>query len=70
MCGICGKINLNNKPIDEDLLKKMTLCLSQRGPDDERIYLKNNVELGHRRLSIIDLSPLVHQPMSNEDGTI
>lgn len=70
MCGICGKINLNNQPIDEALLKRMTLVLSHRGPDDEGIYVKNNVGLGHRRLSIIDLSALAHQPMSNEDGTI
>src|SRR4030042_6495878 len=70
MCGICGKINLNNEPVDEALLKRMTSYLSHRGPDDEGIYIKNNVGLGQRRLSIIDLSPLAHQPMSNEDGTI
>jgi len=70
MCGICGQINLNNESVDENLLKSMTSCLSHRGPDDEGIYLKKNVGLGHRRLSIIDLSPLAHQPMSNEDGTI
>jgi len=70
MCGICGKINFNNKPVDETLLKKMTSCLSHRGPDDEGIYLKKNVGLGHRRLSIIDLSPLAHQPMTNENGTL
>ncbi|MEW6108621.1 MAG: asparagine synthase (glutamine-hydrolyzing) [Nitrospirota bacterium] len=70
MCGICGKINLNSKPIDEALLREMTSVLLLRGPDDEGMYLKNNVGLGHRRLSIIDLSQLAHQPMSNEDGTI
>lgn len=79
MCGICGKINFNNEPVGEDLLKKMTAVLSHRGPDDEGIYLNNkqsaiknhpSVGLGHRRLSIIDLSPLAHQPMSNEDGTV
>lgn len=70
MCGICGKINLNNEPIDEALLRKMTSCLSHRGPDDEGLYIKGNVGLGHRRLSIIDLSQFAHQPMSNEDGTI
>jgi len=70
MCGICGKINLNNEPVSETLVKRMTSCLSHRGPDDEGIYIKGNVSLGHRRLSIIDLSPLAHQPMSNEDGSI
>jgi asparagine synthase (glutamine-hydrolysing) len=70
MCGICGKINLNNEPIDKALLRKMTSCLSHRGPDDEGLYIKGNVGLGHRRLSVIDLSQFAHQPMSNEDGTI
>lgn len=83
MCGICGKINFNSEPIDHSLLKRMTSCLSHRGPDDEGMYISNqhsaisgqhgqspSVGLGHRRLSIIDLSPLAHQPMSNEDGSI
>ena len=70
MCGICGKINLNNKPVEAALPRRMTACLSHRGPDDEGFYVKNNIGLGHRRLSIIDLSPLAHQPMSNEDGTV
>ena len=70
MCGICGKINFNNQPVEESLLKRMAGVLSHRGPDDEGIYIKKNIGLGHRRLSIIDLSPLAHQPMSNEDGTI
>lgn len=70
MCGICGKINLNNAPIEEALIRQMTSCLSHRGPDDEGIYIKNNIGLGHRRLSVIDISYNAHQPMSNEDGTI
>lgn len=41
----------------------------RRGPDDAGLYVKNNVGLGHRRLSIIDLEAS-HQPMSNEDGSI
>ncbi len=70
MCGICGKINLNDSPVDETLLRGMTSTLIHRGPDDEGIYAKGGVGLGHRRLSIIDLSPLAHQPMSNEDGSV
>jgi len=70
MCGICGKINFNSQPIDEQLLQKMTKVLNHRGPDDEGIYIKDNVGLGHTRLKIIDLSTAAHQPMSNEDGTI
>ncbi len=83
MCGICGIINFNGEPVGKDLLKRMTAVLSHRGPDDEGIYISNQQSavsgqhrdspssgLGHRRLSIIDLSPLAHQPMSNEDGTV
>ena len=70
MCGICGKINLDNCPADELLLRKMTSVLSHRGPDDDGIYLKDTAALGHRRLSVIDLSPRGHQPMCNEDGTV
>ncbi|MBU1007070.1 MAG: asparagine synthetase B, partial [Candidatus Omnitrophica bacterium] len=82
MCGICGKISLN-KTIDENLIRKMCEVLEHRGPDDEGVWVldsaalrprSNNigisVGLGHRRLSIIDLSPAGHQPMSNEDGSV
>jgi asparagine synthase (glutamine-hydrolysing) len=48
----------------------MASVINHRGPDDEGIYVKNNVGLAHKRLSILDLSPAGHQPMSNEDGSI
>jgi asparagine synthase (glutamine-hydrolysing) len=70
MCGICGKINFDNTPVEESLLTRMTSCLTHRGPDDQGIYLDNNIGLGHRRLSIIDLSSLARQPMTNEAGTV
>ena len=70
MCGICGKLNYDALPVEESLLRRMSHALTHRGPDDEGFYLHNNIGLGHRRLSIIDLSPSGHQPMSNEDGTI
>ena len=74
MCGICGKITRNGQGIDEDLLHKMTSVLSHRGPDNAGIYCRRNgrinVGLGHRRLSIIDLSESGRQPMANEDKTI
>jgi len=55
---------------DESLIARMNRDLSHRGPDDEGAYSDGRVSLGHRRLSIIDLSPLGKQPMSNEDGKI
>jgi len=65
MCGICG-FNWE----DKELLQKMTSLLSHRGPDGEGFYSDGAISFGHRRLSIIDLSALGKQPMSNEDGTI
>jgi len=71
MCGICGKLNFNpDEPIDPGLIRGMCEVLSHRGPDDEGVYTRGSYGLGHRRLSIIDLSPAGHQPMSNEDGTV
>lgn len=70
MCGITGKIYLNNENyIDPDELKKMTNVIYHRGPDDEGFYINKNVGLGFRRLSIIDLST-GHQPLSNRDESI
>jgi asparagine synthase (glutamine-hydrolysing) len=70
MCGICGKVNLDGGLVDESVLTSMTNSLIHRGPDDKGIYRKGIIGLGHRRLSIIDLSPAGHQPMCNEDGTV
>ena len=73
MCGICGKINTQGKTIPQELILEMTNALSNRGPDDSGIYQTQHpisVSLGHRRLSIIDLSVAGKQPMSNEDQTI
>ncbi|MGD9580986.1 MAG: asparagine synthetase B, partial [Vampirovibrionia bacterium] len=67
MCGITGIINLNKTPVNKKLLKKMNDIIHYRGPDDEGFYYddSNGIGFGHRRLSIIDLSPLGHQPMSS-----
>ena len=71
MCGITGIWDFKNK-ISPELIEKMTNVLSHRGPDDAGIFIdsKNNVGFGHRRLSIIDLSPAGHQPMANAEETI
>jgi asparagine synthase (glutamine-hydrolysing) len=68
MCGIAGTINC----LDEGRLSAMTDIQAHRGPDDRgvRIFPEERVGLGHRRLSILDLSPAGHEPMSNADETI
>jgi len=73
MCGICGKINIHGQEIPRELIVSMTNALISRGPDDQGIYQSTHpmsVGLGHRRLSIVDLSPAGKQPMSNEDKSI
>ena len=74
MCGICGKLDFTGSPVDENLLRRMTGLLTHRGPDDSGVYLSHqgsvSCGLGHRRLSIIDLTKAGRQPMSNEDRTV
>ena len=65
MCGICG---FNWR--DERLIERMKARLVHRGPDDHGTYVADGVSLGHRRLSIVDLSEAGRQPLSNEDGTV
>ena len=70
MCGIAGIFDLGERrPIDESLLVAMRDSLRHRGPDDEGLHVEPGVGLGHRRLSIIDLSG-GHQPCYNEDSTV
>ena len=63
MCGIAGAINFSGEPISSGLLKKMTGAISHRGPDAEGHWSDGNIGIGHRRLSIIDLSSAGDQPM-------
>ncbi|HEY7912781.1 MAG TPA: asparagine synthase (glutamine-hydrolyzing) [Blastocatellia bacterium] len=71
MCGICGVVG---RP-DEQLIKRMLGRIAHRGPDDEGLLIKESstgesVALGHRRLSIIDLSAAGHEPMSDRSGQV
>lgn len=66
MCGILG----TTKKIEQKQFETSLFRLSHRGPDDSGVYKHGNVLLGHRRLAIIDLSPLGHQPMVSRDGTV
>jgi asparagine synthase (glutamine-hydrolysing) len=68
MCGIVGIFNINGEPVSPVVLRSMTDTVKHRGPDSEGFYVDSFVGLGHRRLSIIDLSRSGHQPMSTEDG--
>ncbi|MFL6857636.1 MAG: asparagine synthase (glutamine-hydrolyzing) [Allosphingosinicella sp.] len=67
MCGIAGLINLDGSAVSPVVLKRMTDAVAHRGPDGEGQWIEGNVGLGHRRLAIIDLSPLGHQPMVSAD---
>ncbi len=70
MCGIAGVVNYYEKrDVSKKLLNKMVSTLEHRGPDDIGLYLKKNVGLGIRRLSIIDVEN-GRQPISNEDHSI
>ncbi|MGH9762300.1 MAG: asparagine synthetase B family protein, partial [Blastocatellia bacterium] len=74
MCGICAVYAYNPvaTPVDRDELSKIRDYMSRRGPDGQGEWFSSDqrVGLGHRRLSIIDLSSAGSQPMSNEDQTI
>src|ERR1051325_1876478 len=69
MCGIAGKISLDGAVISKDSLRDMAEAIAHRGPDDVVFYLSQDGRTGlaHRRLAIIDLSPLGPQPMSYMD---
>ena len=73
MCGICGYVSKNE--YTEQVISGMVSTLAHRGPDDSGIYLQKMrtgawIGLGHRRLSILDLSQAGHQPMFSPDGTL
>ncbi len=70
MCAICGIVNFDGRPVEEAAVVSMRDVMVNRGPDAAGLHVKNNAGLGHRRLSIIDLSPLGNQPMTNEDGSL
>jgi len=63
MCGLCGEIRLDGERASRSALEKMNARLARRGPDNEDIYIDGPVGLGHRRLSIIDLSEKSNQPL-------
>src|ERR1044072_7739927 len=76
MCGIAGFINLDGAPADTGVLAAMTDMVRHRGPDDRGTLCMSlgggipDTALGFHRLSILDVSPRGHQPMSSPDGSI
>jgi asparagine synthase (glutamine-hydrolysing) len=62
MCGICGEWHFDGRPVDDAVLGRMLSRLERRGPDHEGRYLSAGLGLGHRRLSVIDLSDASNQP--------
>ena len=70
MCGIAGILNLDGGPVSPVHLRGMTNAIAHRGPDGEGFYNGGFLGLGHRRLSIIDLSPAGHQPMISRDQQV
>lgn len=71
MCGIVGKYNFCTKePVSAKLLKAMCDTIDYRGPDDSGVYVDGHIGLGHRRLSILDLSEQGHQPMASRDKSV
>lgn len=69
MCGICGIFDRNEHEVDRDILKKMISIMRHRGPDGKGCLVDNELGLGHRRLSIIDVEG-GQQPIGNEDGRL
>jgi len=66
MCGLVAQIGRG--PVDRRRLEAMSADLTHRGPDDSGIYVNGSLGLGHRRLSILDLSDAGHQPMFSASG--
>ena len=66
MCGISGIWNFS----DSTIIDSMVSSMHHRGPDDQGIYIDNQVAIGMTRLAVIDIHPSGHQPMSTPDGKI
>ena len=67
MCGVAGIIDYDVDEISIKVLKKITNSITHRGPDGEGFWIENDIGIGHKRLSIIDLSDAGVQPMFSMD---
>ncbi len=70
MCGICGIAHkIRSHPVPPSLIDAMCQTIIHRGPDDQGVYTENNIGLGARRLSILDVEG-GHQPLANENTSV
>ncbi|MEZ5391832.1 MAG: asparagine synthase (glutamine-hydrolyzing) [Bryobacterales bacterium] len=69
MCGICGRLNFDDRPVTADEIARMAGTLHHRGPDDAGSHVDGPAGIGIARLSILDVVG-GHQPISNEDATV
>lgn len=67
MCGIVGVINKKGERVEREMIDRMNRVMIHRGPDADGVFVENNIGLGHRRLSIVDLSEDGNQPMYSGD---
>lgn len=65
MCGIAGEVRFDSRPASVEAVRAMCDRMSSRGPDGEGLWAQGRAALGHRRLSIIDLSERAQQPMTD-----
>ena len=70
MCGICGELRLDQSSPQQKNLLAMLATLQRRGPDNEGQFIEGPIALGHRRLTIIDLSEKSNQPMHDQQGDL
>src|SRR5690606_31467990 len=70
MCGIAGVVALDGREVPAGLVERMAATLEHRGPDDRGELVRGPCGFGHRRLSIIDLSPSARQPLTDESGDV
>ena len=70
MCGFSVLLCTDGRRAEPRIVERMTHAILHRGPDDEGSFYAEPVGMGLRRLSILDISPSGHQPMSSDDVTM
>jgi len=70
MCGFCGIVSQESRAELESLVSAMTRTIAHRGPDGQGVFVADGIALGHRRLSVIDLSDNAAQPMTAGATTV